>query len=115
MRRGTRAIAQVYLWGKILEFGQGYRAQFCYPKTILAQDAGQTEHLCTLYGCEEERSCSWDSLFESFELNHFESLYPPMGVGALSPARLPEVTILKAEDLVFLGPRPEHKPEPQPA
>lgn len=27
-------LAEVYLWGRIIEHEKGYRAQFCYPKTL---------------------------------------------------------------------------------
>jgi hypothetical protein len=75
-RTNDFAIAQVYLWGKVIEFERGYRAQFCYPKTILAEHWRETERLCALYGCEEERVCTWESLFASTELSLSEIRYP---------------------------------------
>jgi len=43
--------AEVYYWGKIIECTEGYRAQYCYPKTIYGtSNQKYAEYIADLYG-----------------------------------------------------------------
>jgi hypothetical protein len=48
-------LAEVYLWGKVVEHINGYRAQYCYPKKLYTRDyraARYTEYVAYTYGIE---------------------------------------------------------------
>ena len=67
---GRVAIGQVYLWGKVVEYTEGWRAEYAYPKSILCWDTADADRLARRYNIEVESSCTWESLFEPSELNY---------------------------------------------
>ena len=60
------AIGQVYLWGKIAEHEDGYRAEYAYPRKIEYIDChpsyreGIAKNLRNNYGCEVILNSIWD-------------------------------------------------------
>lgn len=59
------AIGRVYLWGKVFLHEWGYRAQFAYPKTIIARDNQLACRLASYYRCYVEASCNWEDFWET--------------------------------------------------
>lgn len=104
------ALSQVYLWGKMIEHELGYRAEFCYPKTILAWGKEDTRRLAYTYRCQGEPLCKWVELFGSSELSLYESwsaMFSP------SPAPLTYGGISRNNQYVQrLATPKERKPEP---
>lgn len=47
---GPEVIGSVYLWGRVLEFEKGYRAQYAYPKELVAPDQETADDLARTYG-----------------------------------------------------------------
>ena len=80
-------LSQVYLWGKMIEHELGYRAQFCYPKTVLTDSRQETARLAGIYECQEETSCTWEELFGNSELSLYESQLALLN--AVPPSYLP--------------------------
>lgn len=50
----TRVTGEVYLWGKIIEGEEGYRAQYAYPKQLVAPNEELAAQLADAYGVPVE-------------------------------------------------------------
>lgn len=90
-KRGNRLIGgEIYLWGKILEYEQGYRAQYGYPKTFTHASCSRCGELTKLTNLEELRgipglqhnpplcrkSTYFSRYFESWENNPLKKQEP---------------------------------------
>ncbi len=108
------AFGRVSLWGKVVEHQSGYRAEFSYPKTILAESTAATERLATLYGIEVETSCTWEKCFAFTELSlwGFRSRHLNLNPAPLYPVPGPTVIWIDEAPKTPSMPKSSRPPRP---
>ena len=109
-------IGEIYLWGRMYEHENGYRAQYGYPKRFVYVNGCDGPMLAKTYGIPYEEDISWKSVFHSdaSSSSHwfFPSLvqvhYPIMSARVISPssnlsnAPWPSQSILPPEKLKLI-------------